>query len=251
MPTSPHLRIAPDQAWAHEAAALLHELIEESTGSPGQCLIALSGGSTPAALYRTLTSPQWRQQFPWPQLHFVFGDERCVPPEHPESNFGTARRLLFLPLAIEPARIDRMKGEAADLEGAAREYEERLRVLTASPPPVWPTIDVVLLGLGDDGHIASLFPQSPALEDSIKAVAVTLSPKGIRSRLTLTLGVINRATVVLFLVTGSGKAPIVRAVLEPRSAAERSLPAALVRPHPGRVIWMLDRSAAQELRQSY
>jgi 6-phosphogluconolactonase len=159
--------------------------------------------------------------------------------------------LLFLPLAIDPARIDRMKGEAADLDAAAREYEERLRVLTASPTPVWPTIDVVLLGLGDDGHIASLFPQSPALEDSTKAVAVTLSPKGIRFRLTLTLGVINRATVVLFLVTGSGKAPIVRAVLEPRSTAERSLPAALVRPHPGRVIWMLDRSAAQELRQSY
>lgn len=247
--SGPDLHIADDLGWAEEAAALLHQLSEESVASTGRCLIALSGGSTPAALYCTLTGPEWRQKFRWPQLHFVFGDERCVPPEHPESNFGTARRLLFLPLAIDPARIDRMKGEAADVDGAAREYEERLRVLTASPRPAWPTIDVVLLGLGDDGHIASLFPGSPALEDRAKAVAVTLSPKGIRSRLTLTLGVINRATVVLFLVTGSGKAPIVRAVLEPRSAAERSLPAALVHPHPGRVIWMLDRSAAHELHQ--
>jgi 6-phosphogluconolactonase len=249
--TGADVHIADDLEWAETAAALLHQLSEESVASTGRCLVALSGGSTPAALYRKLTTPQWKQTIRWPQLHFVFGDERCVPPDHPESNFGTARRLLFLPLAIESARIDRMQGEAPDVNRAAREYEERLRTLTASPPPAWPRIDVVLLGLGDDGHIASLFPASPALQDRAQAVAVTQSPKGVRFRLTLTLGVINRATVVLFLVTGSGKAPIVRDVLEPRDAADGSLPAALVQPQPGRVIWMLDRSAASELHQPY
>lgn len=243
----PQVQIADDQEWAHQAAALLYGLSEESIAATGRCVLALSGGSTPAALYRMLTTPEWKEKFRWPRFHFLFGDERCVPPDHPESNFGTAQRSLFMPLAIDPARVDRMKGEAADAHLAAREYEERLRTLTASPVPAFPRVDTILLGLGDDGHIASLFPGTSALHDRHRAVAVTQSPKGIRCRLTLTLGVINRATVVLFLVTGSAKAPIVRAVLEPQHAADRGLPASLVQPQAGRLIWMLDRSAAHDL----
>ena len=248
MPPSPTIRIAEERAWPHEAAAVLHELTEASIATRGRCLIALSGGSTPAALYQALTGPEWRPRFHWPQMHFVFGDERCVPPDHPESNFGAARRLLFVPLGID--HLDRIEGEAEDVNRAAREYEGRLRTLTASPAPAWPKLDVVLLGLGDDGHIASLFPASPALQNRTAAVTVTESPKGIRCRLTLTLGVINHATVVLFLVTGAGKASIVRDVLQSPPGANESLPATLVHPHDGRVIWMLDRSAARELHQS-
>ena len=242
--------VAEDSAWAHEAAAVLYELTEESMATSGRCLIALSGGSTPAALYQALRGPEWRERFRWPQMHFVFGDERCVPPDHPESTFGAARRLLFVPLGIDSGHIDRIEGEAEDVDQAAREYEQRLRTLTGSQAPAWPKLDIVLLGLGDDGHVASLFPGSPALQNRSDAVTVTQSPKGIRCRLTLTLGVINRATVVLFLVTGAGKASIVREVLESPTATNESLPATLVHPGSGRVIWMLDRSAAHTLHQS-
>jgi 6-phosphogluconolactonase len=246
MPSHPDIRIADNQAWAHEAAMLLHQLSEQSIAATGRCLMALSGGSTPVALYQTLTAPEWKHKFRWQQMEFVFGDERCVPPDHPESNFGAARRSLFLPLEIDPTRIHRMKGETTDPSTAALEYEHILRTLTASPPPAFPKIDLILLGLGDDGHTASLFPGSPALSDNVRAVAVTQSPKGVSLRLTLTLGVINRATVVLFLVSGPGKAPMARTVLDPMHA-DRRLPAAMVQPQAGRVIWMLDRSAASEL----
>jgi 6-phosphogluconolactonase len=251
MPTRPHILIAGDgQAWTYKAAALIRKLSEEAIASAGRCLLALSGGSTPTTLYHTLTTPEWRQQLQWRQMRFLFGDERCVPPDHPESNFGAAQRALFRPLAIDPHHVYRMKGESEDPTLAAREYEATLRHVADVPPPGFPTIDLILLGLGDDGHTASLFPGSPALHDGMHAVAVTHSPKGIRLRLTLTLGVINRATVVLFLVTGSAKAAMVRAVLEPQVPADDSLPAALVKPESGRVLWMLDRSAAGHLQQT-
>lgn len=178
---------------------------------------------------------------------FLFGDERCVPPDHPESNFAMAQATLFQPLRIAPEQIFRMKGEAEDPADAARLYEATLRQLTHCSPPAFPQIDLVLLGLGEDGHTASLFPGSPALDDPAHAVTVTESPKGVPHRLTLTLGVINQATVVLFLASGDGKADIVKAILEPQQDADRQLPAALVRPDRGRLIWLLDRPAAAKL----
>jgi 6-phosphogluconolactonase len=247
MPITPDIRIASDgQDWADQAAALLQQLTAEAIVARGHCRLALSGGSTPRALYRRLTVPEWKAQFRWSQIAFFFGDERCVPPEHPDSNFGMARESLFLPLAIDAAHIYRMKGEAAPAIAAA-EYEQTLRRVTGSSTSDFPALDLILLGLGDDGHTASLFPGTSALEDRTHAVVVTQSPHGLVSRLTLTLGVINRATVVLFLVSGAGKAPMVRAVLGPQDEADRALPAALVQPHSGRLIWMLDRSAARQL----
>lgn len=247
MPITPDIRIAADgQDWAEQAAALLQQLSEEAMVASGHCRLALSGGSTPRALYHRVAAPEWKEKFHWPQIAFLFGDERCVPPDHPESNFGMARESLFLPLGIDAGRIYRMKGEAAPAV-AALEYEHALRRLTGSSSCDFPTIDLILLGLGDDGHTASLFPGTSALEDRTHAVVVTQSPKGIAFRLTLTLGVINRATVVLFLVSGAGKAPMVRSVLAPQDEADHALPAALVQPHSGRLIWMLDRSAARQL----
>lgn len=178
---------------------------------------------------------------------FLFGDERCVPPDHPESNFAMAQATLFQPLRIAPEQIFRMKGEAEDPADAARLYEATLRQLTHCSPPAFPQIDLVLLGLGEDGHTASLFPGSPALDDPAHAVTVTESPKGVPHRLTLTLGVINQATVVLFLVNGADKAPMVRAVLESVNAAERALPASRVAPESGQLIWLVDQAAAGQL----
>lgn len=242
------IRIAPDgREWAHAAASLVHAVSEEAIRSRGRFLLALSGGSTPKTLYQTLMSPEWKQRFDWPRIFFLFGDERCVPPDHPESNFHMARAALFQPLGIAPDHIYRIQGEHPDPAAAAQQYEETLRRLTNSAAPETPRIDLILLGLGEDGHTASLFPGTPALQEQKRAVTVGQAPKGIGSRLTMTLGVLNGATMVLFLVTGSSKAGIVRAVLEPDSAADRALPAALVAPESGRLLWMLDRSAAAQL----
>ena len=144
-----------------------------------------------------------------------------------------------------------MKGEYEDPTAAAQEYEETIRRLTTNPSSKEPLIDLVLLGLGDDGHTASLFPGTAALQEQNKIVTVGHAPTGIRSRLTLTLGMLNHAVVVLFLVTGPGKAEIVRRVIEPESEADHSLPAARISPVSGRLVWMLDQAAAQRLTKKY
>lgn len=248
MAAAPDIRIAQDgRDWAHRTAELLHRISEQAIHDKGRLLIALPGGSTPKTLYQTLASPDWNERFRWPRITFLFGDERCVPPDHPESNYGMALAALFQPLGIDPEHVHRMRGENPDHESAAREYESTLRSVTRCADRDVPRLDLILLGLGDDGHTASLFPGTPALCEREKLVTVGQAPRGIPFRLTITLGVINRATVVLFLVTGSAKAPVVRAVLEPRSEADRALPAAMVAPGEGRLIWMLDQSAAAQL----
>ena len=248
MPAAPDIRIAADgRDWAHHAAALLHAMSEEAIASRGRFLLALSGGSTPKTMYQTLASREWKERFDWSRIFFLFGDERCVPPDHPQSNFAMAQATLFEPLAIHPDHIYRMKGELLDPLAAAQDYEETLRRLTQCSPTDMPRLDVILLGLGDDGHTASLFPGTTALQERTRAVTVGTAPIGVPSRLTLTLGVINRATVVLFLVSGSGKAPIVRAILEPGNEMDRKFPASMVMPADGRLVWILDRDAAAQL----
>lgn len=237
----------PGQGWLDQACGLFRDITGQAIQSQGSCVIALSGGSTPRALYGALTSTEWKAQCQWDRMIFLFGDERGVPPDHPDSNYGLALEALFRPLGIGPSQVHRMKGESAHLRLAAADYERTVRALTNSPPPAIPRLDLVLLGLGEDGHTASLFPETPALSERNHLVAVGLSPKGIPSRLTLTLGVINRATVVLFLVTGAGKAQMVRAVLQSQTQAEQALPAAQVKPDSGRLVWLLDDAAAAAL----
>ena len=250
MTTFPDIRVYPHgQEWLHQACALFRDITAQAIQSRGHCIIALSGGSTPRALYGALTSAGWKTRCQWDRMVFVFGDERGIPPEHADSNFGLAQTALFRPLGIGPSQAHRMKGESADLAQAAEDYERTIRTIAHCPPPAIPRLDLVLLGLGDDGHTASLFPGTPALLERNHLVTVGQSPKGIAARLTLTLGVINRATVVLFLVTGSGKAQTVRAVLQPQTQAEQALPAAQVKPDSGRLIWLLDDDAAAALQR--
>ena len=250
MPVIPEIRTASNvHEWAQDAAAFIVSIGERAIRSNGRFVMALSGGSTPKALYQVLATSEWKARFDWSRVFFLFGDERCIPPDHPDSNFKMAHTSLFQPLNIHPNHICRMKGESQDPPAAAQEYEETIRRLTHSPPPTVPLIDLILLGLGDDGHTASLFPGSAALQEGKRIVAVGHAPTGIRTRLTLTLGVLNHAAVVLFLVTGSGKSQMVRRVLHPDSEADRSLPAAKISPESGRLVWMLDHSAAQQLQQ--
>jgi 6-phosphogluconolactonase len=251
MAATPDIRIAPGtQEWGQAAASLILSVSQQAIQAHGRCLIALSGGSTPKTLYQVLTTPEWNARFDWSRIVFLFSDERCTPPDHSESNFGMAQTELFQPLNIRPEQVHRMKGESDDPPAAAREYEATIRRLTNSPAPRVPVLDLVLLGIGDDGHTASLFPGTAALQEDTRIVTVGHAPTGIRSRLTLTLGVLNHAAVVLFLVTGSGKAQMVRRVLDQESEADRSLPAARISPASGRLVWMLDHSAAQRLKKT-
>ncbi len=248
MDVTPEIFIARNiQEWAQKTAAFMLSVSEQAIQSTGRCLIALSGGSTPRTLYQTIRTPEWNTRFDWSRIAFLFGDDRCVAPEHPESNFGMAQAELFQPLGIPPDRIYRMKGEHQDPTAAAEDYEKTIRKLTQCPPTEFPRLDLVLLGLGDDGHTASLFPGTAALQEQAKLVTVGQAPTGITNRLTFTLDVLNCAAVVLFIVTGSGKAEMVRRVIESQSEADRSLPAAKVSPDSGRLVWMLDQAAAQQL----
>ena len=248
MAVTPEIFVARTvQEWAQKTAAFMLSVSEQAIQSTGRCLIALSGGSTPRTLYQTIRTPEWSTRFDWSRILFLFGDDRCVAPEHPESNFGMAQVELFQSLRIPPDRIYRMKGEHQDPEAAAEDYERTLRDLTYCHPPDFPRLNLILLGLGDDGHTASLFPGTVVLQERSKLVAVGQAPTGIVNRLTFTLGVLNRAAVILFMVTGSAKAAMVRRVIEPQAEADRSLPAAIVSPSSGRLVWMLDQAAAQQL----
>ena len=248
MPAVPDIRIHRDsQAWAQAAAEFVLEVGEEAVRTNGRFLIALSGGTTPETLYRALTSPAFADRFDWSRTTFFFSDERCVPPDDPRSNYALAKKILFTPLNIMPSQVYRMAGESGDPRAAAFEYEQQLRLATKTSSSAQPSLDLVLLGLGEDGHTASLFPGASILRDRQRVIAATQSPKDPPNRMTMTLAAINRASVILFLVAGASKSGVVRAILDPRTEAERQLPAALVSPEEGRLIWFLDRAAAAEL----
>ncbi|HET6674528.1 MAG TPA: 6-phosphogluconolactonase [Nitrospiraceae bacterium] len=233
---------------AAEAADLFLWLAEQAIAARGRYVVALSGGSTPKSVYSTLASSH-AGRLDWSKVFFFFGDERCVPPTHSDSNFQMAQTSLFLPLKVPEVRIFRMKGEL-EPEIAAHEYEATMRRTLEISAQEWPRYDLVLLGLGPDGHTASLFPGTAALKERDKWVTPGLAPNGVRQRLTITLDVINHADMVLFLVSGTGKARIVREVLEPSSSGVQAYPASLVRPSHGRLLWFLDSEAASELTTS-
>ncbi len=248
MVNAPEIFISRDnQTWAITAAKLVQRLGQEAVQARGEFLLTLSGGRTPELLYQTLTSSGLIHEFVWSRTIFFFSDERCVSPDDPESNYALASRTLFAPLNISLSQIYRMVGESPDLDAAAFLYEQQLRYATKAIFPACPKFDLILLGLGADGHTASLFPGASVLHDSQRMIAITESPIDPRTRLTMTLGVLNCASVILFLVMGVEKARAVRAILDPKTGVEQQLPAALVQPTQGRLIWLLDQAAAAEL----
>ena len=227
---------------AEEVAELFIQSARASRDHPFR--VALSGGSTPRTLYRRLSSADCATRVEWRHVEFYFSDERCVAPDHPESNFNLARDMLFQPLGIKPSQVFRIEGEAGQPDLAARRYEETIRQQVAVRAPAWPRFDLILLGLGDDGHTASLFPGSLALHEKRRAVIASEAPRGVTQRITFTALLINHADLIVFMVAGARKAPAARAVLEDETADPSRYPAKLIRPVEGRLIWYLDSAAA-------
>jgi 6-phosphogluconolactonase len=232
------------------AVDLGRQTAERFTGLAGQAIhdtgrftVALSGGSTPRNLYEILAGPGYAGRVAWEHAHFFWGDERCVPPEHPESNYGMVKAALLSKITIPEANVHRMAGEK-DPEIAAAEYEKTL-VDFFSKPGEWPRFDLMLLGVGEDGHTASLFPGSDALENTENLVVATYVEKLKAHRLTLTLPVINHAAKIWFLVAGASKAAIVREIFKDEAASR--YPAARVEPTDGRLTWFITQDAAADL----
>ena len=206
----------------------------------GRCLVSLSGGSTPKGLYQTLSREPYRSSVPWKRIHFFWGDERCVPPGHEESNYRLAQQTLLSTLAVPPQNVHRVEVEDRTPEQAAAEYEEHLRGFFEVSAGAFPRFDLILLGIGSDGHTASLFPGGPELTRTERLVTWSRPPKAAHHRITLTLGTINEAREIAFLVSGREKAEVLRAVLE----QHERLPSAQVRPRAGKLRFFVDEEAA-------
>jgi 6-phosphogluconolactonase len=225
------------------AADFVCSLAEERVNESGLFTIALSGGKTPNTLYENLALPLYSKKMPWSQIHLFWGDERCVPPDHPASNFSMAFDALISKVPLPSQNVHRMPGEIEPPEDAAEVYEDILREFFGFPRksgPI-PSFDLILLGVGKDGHTASLFPDNRALEVEKRWVTAVRTPRGtpLVPRITLTLLLINRASCVLFMVSGSGKRELVRSILEEPDSAAQRYPAARVSPE-GRTIWLID-----------
>lgn len=204
----------------------------------GRFALALAGGRSPLAAYARLASASG---MPWARTHVFWSDERCVSPEHPDSNFGAAMGVLLSRVPISPNHVHRIRGEA-EPDGEASRYEAVLRETVGGDPP---RLDIILLGLGEDGHTASLFPRSPVLDEQARLVAAVEPPAGVaHRRITFTLPLILAGRRVVFFVTGGGKAEAVARVLVQR---DETLPATRVLRARGRITWVLDDEAARDL----
>ena len=252
MTTQPRITVAETPAALAEAAArLIVETAREAVAARGRFTIALAGGATPRETYARLSHPPLRESMPWDRTWVFFGDERAVPPDHRESNYRMAHEALLSAVPLPLAQVFRMRAEAEDQDAAADEYAETMLKVFGAVPGELPRFDLVLLGLGIDGHTASLFPNSTALKETVRwVVSVHAAAAAIPRRLTMTLPVFNAARCVTFLSAGSEKAKVVRTVLKavrPVLVDAPPLPAAMVRPHAGSLEWLLDRAAASLL----
>ncbi|HEX3158746.1 MAG TPA: 6-phosphogluconolactonase [Gemmatimonadaceae bacterium] len=229
------------------AATTMARLMERAIRERGRCTLALSGGSTPRPVYGRLAAGELADRIRWRDVHVFWGDERCVPPDDAASNYRMAREALLDHVPLPAENVHRMHGEL-DPPQAAADYEAQLRRFFAGRPPLPPTarFDVVLLGLGDDGHTASLFPGQAAVRETERWVLAEYVEKLAAWRLTLTPVVLDAARHVVFLVSGTGKAEALRRVFqEPRDVD--AVPAQAVRPSRGEVTWLVDRAAAGRL----
>jgi 6-phosphogluconolactonase len=242
---APDVRVVADAAAVHaEVAAFVAARAGEAIAARGRFLLALTGGTTPRGAYALLAGdPRFRDAFDWGAVEIFFGDERCVPPDHPESNYGMARDALLAKVPIPASRVHRMLGEVEPGEAAAR-YEAELRAIVPGTPV--PRLDLVLLGIGEDGHVASLFPGTQAFDERERLVAANFVPRLASWRITFSFPVLEAARAVLFLADGARKAAAVRAALARDGAPDERLPARLATPADGTVTWIVDRAAAGE-----
>ncbi|HEV7680165.1 MAG TPA: 6-phosphogluconolactonase [Candidatus Dormibacteraeota bacterium] len=230
------------QEWAGETASWLARCAEESRVEHGYFGVALTGGSTPAPLYERIAAPPYRHSVGWLDWMVYFGDERAVPPDDPQSNYRLAYDHLLSRVPVPEERVHRMEAERPDRERAADEYASILADTLARGPGGAPRLHCMLLGLGENGHIASLFPGTPSLDVIDRWVVPSVADYEPRDRLTVTFPVINASEWVAMLVTGAAKGPALRGVVDGR------VPAARVRPVDGTLMWFLDEAAATAMR---
>ncbi len=237
------VRDAPEVA--ERGAEIFREIAQRAVEARGRFMVALAGGSTPRALYTRLASEHYALRVPWQATHVFWGDERCVPPESEESNYRMAYETLLCRVPVPREQVHRMRGED-EPESAAHNYA---RVLETEFRESTPRFDLILLGMGEDGHTASLFPRSEALDDTEHLVIAPFIEKLGAHRLTITFRVINAAAHVVFLVAGASKAATLRAVLK-NERDEHELPARMVRPTSGELLWLVDEAAASLLEEA-
>ena len=247
MTSAREIQIFPDtSALFHGAAVLFAEQAQSAIRQHGRFTVALSGGSTPKSLYGLLAK---NASLPWDNVFFFFGDERHVPPTDPESNYRMARESILSKIPVPAANVFRVPAENPDANQAAASYEQALRDFFQTPPGGFPVLDLVLLGMGPDGHTASLFPGSQALGEKSRWVVSNWVEKFKTNRITLTLPVLDNASAVMFLVSGRDKAAVLREVLEGTQPGTQ-FPSKLIRPEHGRLVWMVDQAAASDLAAS-
>jgi 6-phosphogluconolactonase len=226
------------------AAEEIVHLANRSPSASKPVAIALSGGSTPKGLHKLLVSdPAVRDRLPWHHLHFFWGDERHVPPDHLQSNYRMAYDTLLSLVPVPAGNIHRVPAEEADAALAAEKYEQELQAFFGLEAGQLPRFDCILLGMGSDGHTASLFPGTEALHESKRLVTANWVEKFQTYRITLTVPVLNHADSVVFLVSGAEKAEALKEVLQGDYRPDR-FPAQLIRPGPGNLLWIVDRAAA-------
>jgi 6-phosphogluconolactonase len=234
------------QALYVRAAEEIAHFAGEAICTHGEFTLCLTGGSTPASTYELLAT-RFHLSVDWKEVQLFWGDERCVPPDDPASNFGMANRTMLSKLALRPEQVHRMRGEDEPAQ-AAHEYERELRAFfRLEQPDDFPSFNLLLLGLGENAHVASLFPGHPALHEKTRlAVAVEVEAVP-RRRISLTFPVINHAERVMFLVSGANKAAAVRQILQGPPDPDQ-YPGQYVKPDRGEVVWLLDQAAASALK---
>ena len=246
MSSSAEIRIltTPQELFAAAADEIVLEA-NDAVNARGRFTIALSGGSTPKSLYNLLATNA-RTSLPWDRSYFFWGDERHVPPTDSESNYHMADEAMLSKVPVPTANVFRVPAENPDAEAAAAAYEQTLRKFFDVPADGVPHFDLILLGMGPDGHTASLFPGTAGLKEKSHLVIANWVEKLKTHRLSFTLPVINGAHTVAFLVSGTDKAPVLKEVLEGNAPGDQ-YPSKLVKPKDGKLIWFLDRAAASGL----
>jgi 6-phosphogluconolactonase len=245
MPAQPEIRILKTATDLFEAAAA--EFTAQASAAVranGRFTVALSGGSTPKTLYSLLAT---KPGIPWDKIYFFWGDERHVPPDQPESNYRMANEALLSRVPVHPENIFRIHSEEKDAAAAALQYEQTLTDFFHLSPGQFPRFDLIFLGVGPDGHTASLFPDTAALNEKTHLVVANWVPKFNTFRITFTFPVLNAAACVTFLSSGADKASILHEVLDNNRAG---LPSQRVRPVNGQLIWLVDEPAARTLSLS-
>jgi 6-phosphogluconolactonase len=224
--------VVRSQNFVHDAAEFILRHARTALAERDQFRIALSGGNTPRPVYTEFV--RIARDIPWDHVHFTFGDERCVPPDDPQSNFRMARESLFVPGAVPEKSVARIRGEI-DPQIAAQEYEDGLDLLAAQRGEIMYRHDLILLGVGDDGHTASLFPETAALDEKVRKVAANFVPKFDTWRITFTYPLINQARHICFLANANKNPSLLEKVLE----GDQEFPAARVAPANGDLTWIL------------